>query len=90
MVSVVVGQATLIIVASSGSMDYGGTVPTITPTYEGLANGDTAPATTADLHHDRHLVEHRGHLSEHLLGRGRPRLHDRLHQRVGHRGPGGC
>ncbi len=42
---VVVGQATLIVVASSGTMSYGGTPPTITPTYVGLVNGDTAPAT---------------------------------------------
>ncbi len=40
-----VGQASLIVVASSGSMDYGSTPPGITPTYEGLANNDTAPAT---------------------------------------------
>ena len=40
-----VGKAALLITASSGSMTYGGTVPTITPIYSGLVNGDTAPAT---------------------------------------------
>jgi hypothetical protein len=37
----VVGQATLTITASSGSMTYGGAVPTITPNYAGFVNGDT-------------------------------------------------
>jgi hypothetical protein len=35
----------LIITASSGSMTYGGTVPTIDPQYAGLTGGDTAPTT---------------------------------------------
>jgi hypothetical protein len=39
---------TLTITASSGSMTYGGTVPTITPSYSGFVNGDTpASLTTA-------------------------------------------
>ncbi|MBE3120190.1 MAG: hypothetical protein IMZ50_15735, partial [Candidatus Atribacteria bacterium] len=37
--------ATLTITASSGTMTYGGTVPTITPSYSGLQAGDSAPAT---------------------------------------------
>jgi uncharacterized repeat protein (TIGR02543 family) len=40
-----VGTAPLLITASSDSMNYGGTEPTITPIYTGLTNGDTAPAT---------------------------------------------
>ncbi len=43
--SVNVTPAPLTITASSGSMTYGGTVPTITPMYSGLVNGDSAPAT---------------------------------------------
>ena len=38
----VVGKGTLTITASSGSMTYGGTAPTITPNYVGFVNGDTA------------------------------------------------
>ena len=33
----------LSISASSGTMTYGGTVPTITPSYSGFVNSDTAP-----------------------------------------------
>ena len=39
--SVTVTKAPLTITASSGSMTYGGTVPTITPGYSGFVNGDT-------------------------------------------------
>jgi hypothetical protein len=35
--------APLTITASSATMSYGGTVPTITPIYDGLLNGNTAP-----------------------------------------------
>ena len=38
----VVGSAALVIRASSGTMTYGGTVPTITPSYSGFVNGDNA------------------------------------------------
>ncbi len=34
-----------VVTASSDSMTYGGSVPTITPSYSGLVNGDVAPAT---------------------------------------------
>ncbi len=37
---VVVGTAALVITASSGSMTYGGTLPTVTPSYAGFVNGD--------------------------------------------------
>ena len=37
----------LIITASSASMTYGGTVPTITPSYSGFVNGDNASSLTA-------------------------------------------
>jgi hypothetical protein len=36
----------LTITASSGSMTYGGTVPTITPSYSGFVNGDTPASLT--------------------------------------------
>ncbi len=38
----VVGSAALVIRASSGTMTYGGTAPSITPTYSGFVNGDNA------------------------------------------------
>ncbi len=44
--SVVVGQADLIVVASNGTMTYGGTPPTISASYTGFANGDTAASLT--------------------------------------------
>jgi hypothetical protein len=37
--------ATLMITASSHTMPYGGTVPTVTPSYSGLVGGDTEPET---------------------------------------------
>jgi fimbrial isopeptide formation D2 family protein len=43
--TVAVTRHPLLITASSGTMTYGGTVPTITPGYSGLVNGDTAPST---------------------------------------------
>ena len=42
-----VNPVALTITASNGSMTYGGTVPTITPAYNGLQNSDIAPATPA-------------------------------------------
>ncbi len=43
-----VGQGTLVITASSGSMTYGGAVPTVAASYVGFTNGDTpASLTTA-------------------------------------------
>jgi alpha-tubulin suppressor-like RCC1 family protein len=44
--AVVVGQADLIVVASDGSMTYGGTPPTVTASYVGFANGDDATSLT--------------------------------------------
>jgi len=40
--SVEVEPAALVITASSATMTYGGTVPTITPSYSGFVNGDDA------------------------------------------------
>ena len=42
----VVQAVPLAITASSASMTYGGTVPTITPSYSGFVNGDTAASLT--------------------------------------------
>ena len=41
-----VGLAPLTITASSGSFTYGAPVPTITPSYSGFVNGDTAASLT--------------------------------------------
>ncbi len=40
-----VGQASLLITASSPTVTYTGQAPAITPGYSGLQNGDSAPAT---------------------------------------------
>jgi sugar lactone lactonase YvrE len=42
-----VNPAALTITASSGTMTYGGTVPTITPIYSGFVNGDTVSSLTS-------------------------------------------
>ena len=44
--SFTVGQASLTITASSGSFNYGGTVPTITPGYSGFVGTDSASSLT--------------------------------------------
>jgi len=44
--TVVVGQATLIVTASSGSFTYGGSVPHVTDSYSGFVNGDSASSLT--------------------------------------------
>ena len=41
-----VNPAPLVITASSATMNYGGTVPTITPSYSAFVNGDTANSLT--------------------------------------------
>ncbi len=58
------------------------------PDLRGPGQRRHGPGHPADLHHDRHLVEPGRLLPEQLLGRGRPRLHDQLQQRDGHRRPG--
>ena len=45
--SVTVGQAPLTVTASSGTMTYGGTVPTVTVGYAGFKNGDTGSSLTS-------------------------------------------
>ena len=42
----IVGTAVLVIRASSGTMTYGGSAPTITPSYSGFVNGDDASSLT--------------------------------------------
>ncbi len=44
--TVVVTRAPLTVTASSGSMTYGGTTPTVTPLYSGFKNGDSASSLT--------------------------------------------
>ena len=46
--SVTVTKAPLTITASSGSMAYGATQPTITPAYSGFVNGDTSSSLTTN------------------------------------------
>ena len=56
---VIVGPAPLAVAASSGSMSYGGTVPTISASYSGFVNGDSA----ASLVDGAHVLDH-GHVVE--------------------------
>jgi len=44
--SLTVGLPPLVITASSATMTYSGTVPTITPSYSGFVNGDSASSLT--------------------------------------------
>ncbi len=44
--TVTIAPVVLTITASSGTMSYGGTVPTITPSYAGFVNGDTFASLT--------------------------------------------
>ena len=44
--NVTVGTGSLSITASSGTMTYGGTPPTVTPSYSGFVNGNTAASLT--------------------------------------------
>ena len=44
---VVVGTAVLLVSASSNTMTYGGATPTVTPSYSGFVNGDSAASLTA-------------------------------------------
>ena len=43
---VVVGAAALVVTASSGTMTYGGALPSVTPSYAGFVNGDSAASLT--------------------------------------------
>ncbi len=44
--SVQVATVVVVVTASSGSMTYGGSVPSITPSYSGFVNGDDASSLT--------------------------------------------
>ena len=81
--SVQVDPAPLSVAASSASATYGGAAPTITPSYSGFVNGDSAELA----HHAAHLLD-LGHgvepgreLPEFVYGRSRPQLHDQLRRR---------
>jgi len=45
--AVTVEAAPVVVTASSGSMEFGASAPTISADYDGLKNGETAPATPA-------------------------------------------
>ena len=64
----------LSVTASSASMTYGGTVPSITPSYAGFVNGDTAAVAhrPADLLDHGHVVEPGGHLPQPCSGAADP------------------
>ena len=82
-----VTPAPLTITASSNSMPYGGTPPTITPGYSGFVNGRLRPLAddAADvLDHSDQLEPGAGHSVRLVLWwRGRPQLHDHLRRGFG-------
>ena len=86
----VVGSAALVIRASSGTMTYGGAAPTITPSYSGFVNGDSASslATRPTCSTLAAADQARRQLHEQLLGCGRLQLHHHLCHRPGVDQPG--
>ena len=74
---VVVGSATLVVTASSGSTTTAASVPSITPSYAGFVNGDSASSLTtqADVLDNGHVVEHGGELPNVVQSGRRPQLH---------------
>ena len=70
----------LTITADDQTKVYGAALPTLTASYTGFVNGDTAASLTtpADAHHHRHRRQPRRRqpLRHHRQRRGRPRLHD--------------
>ncbi len=77
------GSAALVISASSGSMTYGGSAPTITPSYSGFVNGDDRRVADdgTDLLDHGHVVEPGGELPELVQRRSRPQLRHHVRQR---------
>ena len=75
----------LLISASSGSMNYGGSPPAIQPSFSGFVNGEgpVRPVDPADVLDHRDVDQSGRHLPEQLLGRHRPELRD--HLRTGQR-----
>ena len=62
-----------------------GAVPAITPSYSGLVNGATAPATAPTCSTTATSSSPDGYLPDDLLGRSRPELHLLLRRRHHHR-----
>ena len=87
-----VSPAPLTITASSGTMTYGGTVPTITPIYGGFVNGNTAASLTTlpTCSTSGVELEHGGGLAVHVVlhGGSRHELRHRLRRRHGERDAG--
>jgi len=87
--SVLVNKAPLSIAASSDSMIYGGTAPSITARTRGFVNGDTAASLTtprrARLRPARRARQGLPHL---VLGRHELQLRHHLRERVGPGQPG--
>ena len=84
--SITVGTAPLDVIGPTLSMNYGDVVPTLTPTYQGFVNGDTAsslstPATCTTTATPSSPARR---LPRYLLGRRRSRLLVLLHRRVHH------
>ena len=87
-----VTPAALTITAVNKTKAYGASLPTLTVSYTGLANGDTSASLTTQptLTTTRHRRQPRlgQSLQHHRQRRGRYRLHDQLRRRRSHRHPG--
>ena len=83
--NMVVGVAPLVITASSASMTYGASAPSVTPSYDGFRQRGqrVLPRHRADLLDDRLADQPRGQLQHLLLGGRRPELFDQLRERHG-------
>jgi len=79
-------KPTLTITASSGTMVYGGTPPTITPSYSGLTGGATGPRHRPPAPRPPRARARWAPILQ-LQRRGRSQLHDRLCEWLGQRDP---
>ncbi len=88
--SVQVGPASITVTASSGSMVYAGSVPTVTASVDGLQNGEDASVLGAGLAciDHGHLGQPGGQLPDLVLGCGRLQLQHHVRERVDRGGPG--
>ena len=80
--------AALTITASSAPMSYGSTPPTITASYDGFVNGDSAASLTTGPTCSTTATSSSpvGTYDSSCSGAVRPELHHQLHRRLGDRG----
>ena len=79
--TITIEPAPVDVTASSASMDVGGSVPTITASYSGLKNGDTAPAVLPTCSTTATSSSPAGTYPSTCSGAVRPELHVHLRRR---------